>query len=309
MKKGGRCDQIDYADREVADLARRQHGYATRAQLISLGLGPGAIKYRARIGRLIPVHAGVYAVGHLPTLALDRAHGALLACGPDAVLSHGSAASVWGIQKQWKMPFEVIVPRQVRRPGICTHSAWLSRQDRAVNLGLRVTGLPRTLLDLAPRVTPRALERTVDDMRNARHLRVDQLADTVARYPRHPGAPGVRAILAEPRNATRSEMELGFLQFVERYALPKPLINTKLADYEVDALFPRERVIVELDGWMFHSSRRSFEGDRERDTALTALGYLTIRITWERLTGDPDREAARLHEILASQRRLLGSTS
>jgi hypothetical protein len=70
-------------DKQIAALAKRNRGYITRSQLIKLGLGAEAIRYRVRIGRLIPVYAGVYAVGHLPTLPQDRAFGALLACGPD----------------------------------------------------------------------------------------------------------------------------------------------------------------------------------------------------------------------------------
>jgi Transcriptional regulator, AbiEi antitoxin len=86
----------DSIDRLIAELAGRQRGYVKRRQLLAAGLGAKAIDYRVRIGRLIPIYAGVYAVGHVPTLPQDRAFGALLACGPGAVLSHGSAATLWG---------------------------------------------------------------------------------------------------------------------------------------------------------------------------------------------------------------------
>jgi very-short-patch-repair endonuclease len=79
------------------------------------------------------------------------------------------------------------------------------------------------------------------------------------------------------------------------------MINVRVKGYEVDALFVDTRVIVELDGWSYHSSRRSFERDRERDTVLLAAGYVTVRITWERLTRQPEREAARLKAILESR--------
>ena len=104
LKKVAIPDQIEQA---VAELARRQHGYITRPQLIGLGIGPGAIKYRVAKGRLIRVHAGVYAVGHVPALTLDRAHGALLACGGQAGLSHGSAGAVWKVYERFATPFEV----------------------------------------------------------------------------------------------------------------------------------------------------------------------------------------------------------
>src|SRR5579872_575571 len=94
-------------ERQIAALAKRQRGYVTRPQLMELGLTEKAIRWRAKTGRLIVVYAGVYAVGHVPSLLQDQAMAALLACGTGAVLSHGTAATVWGIFKAWKLPFEV----------------------------------------------------------------------------------------------------------------------------------------------------------------------------------------------------------
>src|SRR5438270_9065562 len=104
-------------DRKIAAVARRQRGYVTRRQLLELGLSERVIDYRLGIGRLIRVYAGIYAVGHLPTLPQDRAMGALLACGEGAVLSHGTAASVWEIFRRWEMPFEVTAASAHRRKG------------------------------------------------------------------------------------------------------------------------------------------------------------------------------------------------
>ena len=267
-----------------------------------LGLGPDAIRYRVRIGRLIPVYAGVYAVGHLPTLPHDRAVGALLACGPDAVLSHGSAATVWGIYRHWEMPFEVIARTARRRNGIRVHRAKLLRQDITRQLGIRVTSPARTVLDNAPRMSDKQLTRAVNDLRR-RHLRVYELADVLHRFPRSPASGRLRRFIANPRGPTRSEFEDAFILFAERFGLPMPLVNEPFGPYTLDALFPNERVIVELDGWEFHNSRDSFESDRERDAELLARGYVTIRITWERLIQHPEREAARLLTILRARVR------
>ncbi len=108
-------------DTAIATLAGRQRGYVTRVQVLGLGLSPDAIDYRLKIGRLIVVHAGVYAVGHLPVAGADRAFAAVLACGPGAVLSHGTAACLWGVDNRWRTPFEVIVKTARRRPGIRMH--------------------------------------------------------------------------------------------------------------------------------------------------------------------------------------------
>jgi hypothetical protein len=289
-------------DRRIAALAGRQRGYATRKQLLGLGLGQQAIKYRVKIGRLIPVYAGVYAVGHVPALPHDRAVGALLACGPDAVLSHGSAAVVWGIFKRWELPFEVTVPTLRRRSGIRVHRAVLARPDITRQLGIRVTSAARTVLDTAPRMSDKALRRAVNDLRRPGHLRLPALAEVVDRCPRHPGSRRLGPLLEAPTGPTRSQLEDDFLAFCERWGLPRPQVNVIVAGREVDAWFSEERVIVELDGWAFHSNRDSFEGDRDKDATALALGIPTIRVTDKRMKSQPKAEAARMHRILSTRR-------
>lgn len=287
----------------LASLAGRQRGYVTRQQLLDLGAGPGTIKYRVAKGALIVVHAGVYAVGHAPVSAPDRAYAAVLACGPDAVLSHGTAASLWGIDKRWRTPFEVTVPSTRRRPGIRIHRTKLTRGDIRRHDGIRVTSPARTVLDISPRLTDRALTRAVNDLRIAGFLRPHDLRDLLNRCPTHHGAPRLQA-LADPQSGpTRSELEDAFQDLSTRFGLPPALVNARVAGYEVDVLFPEEKVIVELDGYGFHRSKESFERDRERDATTLAHGFVTVRITWKRLTDRPENEAARLHQILAARRR------
>jgi hypothetical protein len=289
-------------DRRIAALARRQRGYVTRKQLLTLGVARDAIAYRIEIGRLIPVYAGVYAVGHVPTLPQDRAYGALLACGPDAVLSHATAAAAWGVYKRWDLPFDVTARVVHRRKGIRVHRAALARRDITVQLGLRVTSPARTMLDIAPRMTDKALTRAVNDLRRAGQLHLPELADILRRFPRAPGASRLLPLVERPTGPTRSEFEDVFVAFCERFGLPQPLVNTTVAGFEADALFPEYGLIVELDGWDFHNSREAFVSDRDRDATLLALGFKTVRITWERLIDHPEKEARRLHAILARLR-------
>jgi hypothetical protein len=289
-------------ERAIVALAGRQRGYVTRAQLLNLGLGPKAIDYRIRKGILIPVHTGVYAVGHVPITGVDRAFAAVLACGPGAVLGHGTAASLWGVDQRWRTPFEVIVSTARRRPGIRTHRVALTRRDIRKHNGIRVTSPARTILDIAPRLTDARLKRAVNDLRIARHLRIADLAEAMERYPRHPGTARVRPTVEVPQGPTRSRFEDAFIAFCARYGLPTPEVNTRVLGYEVDALFPVERVIVELDGYDFHRTRDAFESDRDRDATTLAGGLPTVRITWERLTDLPEKEATRLHGILAARR-------
>jgi very-short-patch-repair endonuclease len=269
---------------------------------MKFGLSEKAIRHRVKAGRLIPVYAGVYAVGHLPTLPQDLAFGALLACGSGAVLSHGSAAVVWGIFKRWEMPFEVTTPSLRRRPGILVHRAVLTRQDIRTQLGLRVTSPARTVLDVAPRMTDKALTRAVNDLRRPGYLRLHELATVLERFPRSRASSRLSSFLHDPTGPTRSEFEDAFFAFSKRFGFPKSQVTARACGFEVDVLFAEERVIVELDGWSFHNTRRSFESDRERDAELLARGFVTIRITWEQLVHDPERVAERLWAILRTRR-------
>jgi Protein of unknown function (DUF559) len=288
-------------DESIGRIAGRQRGYVTRAQLLELGLGPEAIRSRVKLRRLILIHRGVYALGHAPEAPRDRAYAAVLACAPDGVLSHGSAASLWGIYDRWWTPFDVIVDTARRRPGIRIHRATLTRSDIRRHLGIRVTSPARTVFDIAPRLTDKALIRAVNELRIQRLIKLDHLADLVARLPRHPGARRVKPLIESPRGPTRSELEDAFVAFTARFGLPQPELNARVAGYEVDALFREQRVIVELDGYQFHGTRQAFEKDRERDAATLAAGFVTVRITWERLTEAAEKEADRLNAIIAAR--------
>lgn len=287
-------------DAEIASLARRQHGYVTRRQLLNLGLGRRAIQYRLQTGRLFAVYAGVYAVGHRPTLPIDRAYGAVLACGPAAVLSHGSAMTLWGVWKRWDVPFEVTASWDFRRPGIRVHQARsLLRKDARSHLGIRVTSPARTALDMAPRLRDKPLDRAINELLASNFLRIDQLAELLGRSNGHPGAGRLRPFVDDARHGmTRSELERTFRAFLKRFGFPQPELNTSVAGYEVDALFREQRVIVELDGYDWHRSRTKFESDRDRDANTLLAGFRTVRITDIRLTSTPVAEADRLWRIL-----------
>jgi predicted transcriptional regulator of viral defense system len=290
-------------DQKIAALARRQHGNVTREQLLSLRLGPAAVSYRVRTGRLHRAHAGVYAVGRPPSTALERASAAVLACGPGAALSHQSALTLWGLQSRWQGPMHVILGTERRRPGIVTHQArGLTRRDIRTELGIRVTSPARTVLDCAPSLPDKRLTRIVNDGRRSGKLKLKELDDVRRRFPNHPGAQRLAELIDASTGApTRSEFEDAFLEFCKRFALPRPQINTTVRGHEVDALFAAERVIVELDGWDYHQGRAAFEVDRLRDADALEFELVTLRLTWERMNGAPAREAERLRRILAQR--------
>jgi len=292
-------------DMLIAAVAAPQYGYITREQLLAIGLNSSAIRYRVEIGRLIPVYAGVYAAGHVDGTPVARAFAAVLACGEGAVLSFGSAGTLWGFNKYWGRPYEVTAPSKRTRPGIRVHrSRKLTREDITRELGVPVTSPERTVLDIAPRLTDKRLGRVVNDARRAGHVHLDSLADVLARNPNHPGTKRLLRFVANPNKVpTNSPLEDDFLEFAERYGLPAPVTNTRVLGYEIDVLYPAEKVIVELDGWDFHRFRSNFESDRNQDADMLAADFVTIRITKERVDEDPQREADRLIRILELRRR------
>lgn len=288
---------------KIAQIASRQFGNITRQQLLALGVGGGAISYWVTSGRLYRVHSGVYSVGRPPITPLERAAAAVLACGPRAALSHASAMALWGFWKRWEFPLQVTVAGDRRPKGIITHRrVGLLRRDIRTRDGIRVTSPACTLLDCAPRMTRKSLTRRVNEARRAELLTLEALADVVARFRFHPGAALLKPFVASTQAPTRSGFEDDFLEFCQRYGLPTPVLNTVVAGHEVDALFVEEQVIVELDSWDWHSSRDSFEGDRNRDADTLLADHPTVRITDERFENQPEEEAARLHAILARRR-------
>lgn len=292
---------------EIAHAAARQQGNLTRKQLLTLGVHPNSIDHWVKTGRLHRIHPGVYSLGRPATTPLERASAAVLACGPDAALSHGSAMTLWGFWKRWDMPFEVTVPGDRRPRGIRVHrSRNLARRDTTRQHGIRVTTPARTHLDMAVRLGGEQLKRAVKDALASPYLGEAALSDVVARHPGHRGAAKLRPLL-DDHDDTRSRFEQGFAPFCQRFGLPKPTMNAKLGRHTVDAWFPRERLIVELDGFRFHCSREAFEEDRERDAYYLAAGLPTVRITWRRIEQQAEREAKRLHTILARRRRQLHS--
>jgi very-short-patch-repair endonuclease len=276
---------------EIATTAGRQHGHITRRQLCALGANDTLIGRWCRAGRLVRVHAGVYAVGYRRVEPIAQAMAAVLACGHGALLSHDSAAALWG-WRRWPAVPEVIVAQQRRRPGIRTQrTRSLPRADRDWQLGVPVTSPERTIRDLKPRLTRKQFTRMVKDARLEHRL--DQAA--------------VTRLLGYAAEPTRSEFEEAFLRFCRRFGLPKALTLATVHGYEVDALFVEQRLVIELDGWKFHAGRVAFNDDRDRDADLLDFGYETVRITWERLHEAPEREAARLKRILARRERELGA--
>ena len=286
----------------VHDFAARQGGHVTREQLLAAGLNPRTIKRQVQGGKLIRVYRGVYAVGHLPSNPMDAAHAALLAGGERCALAGACALVLWGVWRHWPRQLELVTAGDRRPSGLILHqSATLLRRDIRLVQGLRVTSPARTMLDAAERLTATQRSRAVNDLRLRDLLSLDDLADVIARNPTHRGITLLRPELelAQPE-PTRSVLEDRFLPLLLRHGLPTPQINVHVCGHRVDAYFEQERLIVELDGWKTHRTKRRFLEDRRRDFEILAeTGIPTVRLPYVDVS---DEVIARLGQLIGSRR-------
>jgi len=298
-------------EHRLAEIALRQHGVVSRPQLLRLGLGHRAIDHRIAGGRLLPVHRGVYAVGHPAVSRLATWMAAVLAAGEGAVLSDHAAAALWGIRDTRRTRPTVIAPRRADRPRIDVRRIVLPADEVTATRGIPVTTPARTLFDLARTLTPQQIEAALNEAEIKRLTSPTSLAVLLGRHPRRPGAANLRRVLADHettgRHVTRSELEIAFLAFLDAHALPRPRTNAEIDlgnghEPMVDAAWDAHRLIVELDSYSIHATRRNFEADRDRDRALTVAGWRVVRITWRRLHRDRASLATEIRTLLARPR-------
>jgi very-short-patch-repair endonuclease len=294
----------------LARIAARQHGRVTLRQLEAIGIRGTSVKRRVASGRLVRVYRGVYAVGHVQRTREGRWIAAVMACGPGAFLSHLDAASLWGIYKSNRTTIHVTTrARSARRvPGIRIHRARrLDPADVTTKDAIPVTTVARTLVDLSD-VLPH--DRLLRAMREAEYLKLLDRDTLIAAVQRANGRKHLRELTKAierhtPGQIVRDELEHRFLELVHQAGLPDPQTNVKVKTrrrtYEVDCLWPDQRVAVELDGRAAHVRAAAFEEDRARDAALTATGLRPLRFTWRRVTEEPGDVLAELKATLSGR--------
>ena len=289
-------------ERAIAELAAKQRGVITRAQLIELGLTRTTIDNWVKHSRLHPLYRGVYLLGHAGVTEGARELGAVLACGRGAVISHRSAAWLWRLLPAAKGDVEVTVAgRDCRsRPGIRVHRVRdLDRRDIRKLGRIPITSPARTILDLAAVVGPRELEQALAEAYARRLARRSELVSLLARRPSRPGTRALRALLDDGTPAlTRSQAEDRLLALIRAAELPQPEVNVRIGRHEVDFMWRDQRLVVEVDGFAFHSSRAAFERDRRRDSELSSQGFRVTRVTWRQIVDEPVALVARLATAL-----------
>ncbi len=233
---------------------------------------------------------------------------AVLSSGSNAVLSHRSAAALWGIWDPTQGPVDVTVPRKSKSSSLIRrHHSVLPGDEMTVHEGIPVAIVPRTILDLAARSS---LDRVESAIRQVEYLRLyDRLSllDLVDRYPGRRGVRRVREALARierlPVGRTRSRLEERFLPFLRRYGLPRPRLNDWITvgekRFQVDCHWHGTGQVVELDSWEGHGTRSAFREDRARDRVLRTAGYAVTRISWAQLDDEPEAVASDLRKLLS----------
>jgi Protein of unknown function (DUF559) len=237
---------------------------------------------------------------------------AVLASGPDAVLSHFSAAALWGVRPNSRSVIDVTDPVKSRTwDGIRRHHKVLPADEVTVEEGIPVTTVPRTIFDLAATEPAEVVESLIREMEFLELRDALSLRDLVRRYPRRRGVARVRLALDrikdEPEGRRRRGLEERFAPFLRRRDLPIPCFNDWITAngkrYQVDCHWPEVKEIVELDGWQGHKTRTAFREDRARDRRLRVAGYHVTRLTWNQLEDEPEAVAADLRALLTAEAR------
>ncbi len=292
----------DRGDREIARVAAIQKGYMRRDQLMAAGLRRGSITHRLGTGRLRPRYRGVYLVDRVSPEPLGEEMAAVLHFGGYAILDRRCALALWGLLDYSGPVTVTLVGKQGKsRPGLRVHRVpHLDHRDFRIRQGLPLTSPARTIVDLAQ-------DPDVEEAIAAAQMRglasVDEIRAAAARAP---GRRGVQRLLRLLDNGgsdgfTRSKGERRLRDLLRAAELPQPVANAPLLGYVADFLWPEQKLIVEVDGFQFHSSRQAFEHDRRRDQRLQAAGYQVIRVTWRQLEHEPFAVIARIAQSLAAR--------
>jgi predicted transcriptional regulator of viral defense system len=292
---------------QVWNLVRRQHGVVSRRQLLNLGLTAMAIRHRVKTGRLHPVRRGVYAVGRPQVTREGRWMAAVLICGPEAVLSHRSAAALLGFGEEHPGYIEISIRRhgRPRCPGIRTHDRpGLWNRDVEVHLGIPVTSPVRTFLDLATVTGPVTLERAINEADKLDVIDADSLRKALDDHPGQPGICLLRHVLDKDTfRLSDDELERLFRPLAAAAGLPAPLTKHMVNKFEVDFFWPDLGLVVETDGWRYHRTPSAQTRDALRFQVHVANGLTPLRFSHYQVKYEPRH----IREILTKTVANLGS--
>ncbi|HEY8810777.1 MAG TPA: DUF559 domain-containing protein [Solirubrobacterales bacterium] len=289
------------------ELAGKQHGVVARQQLLALGFNRREIEHRLARGRLHLVMYGIYAVGW-PELTRERRWmAAVLACGDGAMLSHRSAAALWGIGKEQRGHTDISVRRrcELRRPGLRVRGRpRLAEKDIASIDGIPVTKVVRTLVDLATELGPLGVERAVNEADKRDLIDPEALRSQLDQYKGEPGVPLLRQLLDKRTfRLSDSDLEILFRPIAAEAGLPFPLSKQVVNGWEVDFYWPDLGLVVETDGLRYHRTPTTQTRDARRDRAHALAGMTPLRFTHYEVKHEPARVRAELIRASALLRK------
>lgn len=292
----------------VLELANRQHGVVALEQLVGLGISAPTVRAWVARGRLERLHRGVFVVGHRALRPQGHWLAAVFACGPGSLLSHASAAVLHDVRGTAATLVDVTVPGRIgrSRTGLRVHSGDVVGADERTEIdGIPCTSLERTILDLAPSIGRRGVERVCEHAH--RRGNFDPFALRALRL-RHRGRRGVRVLdrvlvdWDQDLGRVNSELEALLLRAILSAGMDRPIVNAPInvagRSFEVDFQWPAARLIVETDGAAFHDNPLARRRDEERDRLLAAAGWTVIRLRWADVTERRTRTLARLQALL-----------
>jgi very-short-patch-repair endonuclease len=295
-------DKIHAARNRAAwRLARAQHGVVTRADLLALGFSDKGVKHRLATGRLHQVAAGIYVVGRPQLTPHGRWMAAVLACGDGAVLSHRSAAELWGIGREWERRIDVSIGRRsvITRRGIKVRSRpALPSKNVTRRHNIPVTDPIQTLIDLATELKLLRLERAVNEADKLDLVDPETLRRELDGYVGMPGAKALRTML--DRHTFRlsdSDLEVFFRPLALAAGFPLPLSKHVVLGYEVDFWFPDHGLVVETDGLRYHRTPAQQARAVKRDQKHAAAGLRVLRFTHWQIAYAPDEVTDVLRRI------------
>jgi very-short-patch-repair endonuclease len=290
-------------DVALSRLAQAQYGLVASSQLAALGFSPSAISRMVAAGRLIRLYRGIYAVGHSRLTARGRWLAAVLACGDGACLSHREGATLLELRRSERSRIDVTIPGRHGRsvPGIQIHRVGALHLDEVSEIdGIRVTTIARTLLDLCDVIPPAQVRRAVEQAERMGQLDYRALRLVAERAHGRRALKVFLPLIAEDHGEAaraKSDLEARFLDFIRRFELPAPVVNGIVGGYEVDVHWPGTKLIVELDSWAYHRSKRSFYGDRDKWLDLRAQGFDVLTVTDPMLRRNPSRIADAIRKL------------
>jgi very-short-patch-repair endonuclease len=236
---------------------------------------------------------------------------AFLSVGSRSFLSHRTAAALWGLRPVNVRDIELTLPGSGgrRHPSLTVHRTRSEPHpdDVRVRGQLRVSSVPRMLVELADREKSTELERLVTEAVRKRLVRLENrdgraaLEAALARYPGHAGIAKLTPVLAAYRRtkSRKSGLELAFDRLLAQHPeIPKPQTNIYIGHWEIDCFWPEHNLAVELDGRPYHVAAKDMERDRIKDAALLRQGITPLRFTDFRVEHDARGILGDLHHFL-----------